>query len=213
MNFSTLLFGVWKCKVATEFSLKHFAISWQISMCFYLKIERLFGLDMERKRERRGREQHRRKRQSKSERGSCNGSRQADDNLALTFRRHLQFRFNLNHNNQFMNCPENIKHVWCLQSSTGSWTVLWCVEDDRDCRYSPALTAQRCWLTSIVVLIGISYHRRSYKIRSPNVSRYIKRLEILPEFLKAVDWQLKRTQSDHSLVWFLSNISCESLAL
>lgn len=38
-------------------------------------------------------------------------SSQADDNLALTFLRHLQSRFNLNHNNQFANRSKNIKHV------------------------------------------------------------------------------------------------------
>lgn len=145
--------------------------------------------------------------QSQSERDSYNGSQQADDNLALTFRRHLQSRSNLNHNNQFLSRPENIKHVWCLQPSTGSWTVLWCVEDYRGCRYSPALTAKTGWLPSIVVLIGIPHHRRSYKIRSPNVSRYVKWLKILQEFWKVVERQLKSTRScqNHIVgvtVWF-----------
>lgn len=58
-----------------------------------------------------------------SDRGSSISS-QADDNLALTFLRHLQSRFNLKHNNQFSDHPENIKHVWYLQPSTRSWTAV-----------------------------------------------------------------------------------------
>ena len=148
--------------------------------------------------------------QSKSERDSYNGSQQADDNLTLTFRRHLQSRSNLNHNNQSVSRPENIKHGWCLQPSTGSWTVLWCVEDYRGCRYSPALTAKRGWPPSIVVQIGIPHHRRSYKIRSPNVSRYVKWLKILQEIWKVVEhkklskitllvWQCGLVPREHSL--------------
>lgn len=137
--------------------------------------------------------------------------------MAPAFRRHLQSRFSLNHNNQIIGCSENIKHVWYLPPSTGSWTVLWCVEDYRDCRYSPAPAANRGRLTPIVALIRITYHRRSYKIKSPNVSRNIKWRQILAELLKVVNQWLKSTRSYRIhivsvtvLVWFYSVTVCES---
>lgn len=112
--------------------------------------------------------------------------------------------------------------MWCLPTCPGSRTVLWCTEDYRDCRYSPALRANRGQLTSIVALIGITYHRRSYKITSPNVSRYIKWLQILPDILKVVRRKVKSMRSyqihnvsvtawfDFSITWPLKPILSNS---
>lgn len=73
----------------------------------------LFALDMDEEEE--------------GEEGSCaeqrdavTASQQADDNLALTFLRHLQSRFSRKRDNQFVSGSENIKHRWYLPASTGS---------------------------------------------------------------------------------------------
>lgn len=49
-------------------------------------------------------------------------------------------------------------------------------------KYSPACWANRGHLTSVAAVIWIKYHRRSSKIRSPNVTIYVKSLQILSEF-------------------------------
>lgn len=72
-------------------------------------------------------------------------------------------------------------HLQGPELSCGVWRIT------ETAGIAQALTAKRGWLTSIVVLIGITYRRRSYKITSPNVSRYIKWLKILLGFLKAAD--------------------------
>lgn len=49
-------------------------------------------------------------------------------------------------------------------------------------KYGPACWANRGHLTSIAAVIWIKYHRRSSSIRSPNVTIYVKSLQILSEF-------------------------------
>lgn len=76
-------------KMPTKFSLKHFTKQYK-----YAYLKQKYCLDLTwTKREGRGREQHRTNRQSRNESGHNNDSQQADDNLALTFLRHLQSRF------------------------------------------------------------------------------------------------------------------------